>query len=106
VNRQKSLLSIAHTQLKWRIFHGRERQVVETTAIAKAITSGVKANHRRNHYIGHDFLADLRHGDVPDAFHERLSCAPRPEDERLAASYDHWESTSSSAVGNASHKAT
>src|SRR5262249_10163266 len=91
VNRQKRLLSITHPQLEWRVFHRCECQVEETTSIAQAITSPVKADDGRDHYIGHDFLGACWHWDIPDIFGERLSWTPAPENQRPAAFPDHKE---------------
>ena len=55
VDRQERLLSIAHPQLEWRVFHRCERQVEETTSIPQAITSPVEANDGRDNYIGPRF---------------------------------------------------
>src|SRR4051812_31663769 len=73
VNRQERLLLIAYPQLGWRVVHRCECQVEETTSIAAAITSPIKANDGRDHYVRHHFLGCDRHRDVPDASGERLS---------------------------------
>jgi len=48
VNRQEHLLSIAHTELEWGVFHRCEDSVEKTTSISEPITSLVEANHWPN----------------------------------------------------------
>jgi len=42
------LLSIAHTELEWGVFHRCEGSVEKTTSISEPITSLVEANHWPN----------------------------------------------------------
>jgi len=64
VNRQEPLLLIAHAQLEWRVFHPGERQVKETTSISEPITTAVKANDRRDHYIWRGYLVGVSSANV------------------------------------------
>ena len=71
---------------------------IELNGICNELNYAADAYAGRDHYVGHDFLGGCGHWDVPYAFGERLSWAPGPEHGRLAAFYDHRESTSSAAV--------